>query len=98
MSPSSTEKLGAHCESPEVTATTIAAPTDSEESWPTKDFGLIPIPKRLQYNPIKPFHFGILLNVSFGFASTFSTDFSVDVQQMLMARQLSLTCIIVNRY
>ncbi|KAG1729029.1 major facilitator superfamily domain-containing protein [Suillus lakei] len=42
-----------------------------QESWPTKDFGLIPIPKRLQYNPNKPFHFGILLNVSFGFASTF---------------------------
>ncbi|KAG1837159.1 major facilitator superfamily domain-containing protein [Suillus subalutaceus] len=41
-------------------------------SWPTKDFGLIPIPKRLQYNPIKPFHFGIFLNASFGFASTFT--------------------------
>ncbi|KAG2743791.1 MFS general substrate transporter [Suillus brevipes Sb2] len=69
MSPSSTEKLGAHCESPEATVETIAA--SAEESWPTKDFGLIPIPKSLQYNPIKPFHFGILLNVSFGFASTF---------------------------
>ncbi|KAG1728021.1 major facilitator superfamily domain-containing protein, partial [Suillus occidentalis] len=69
MSPSSTEKLGAHCESPEATVKTIAA--SAEESWPTKDFGLIPIPKRLRYNPIKPFHFGILLNVSFGFASTF---------------------------
>lgn len=95
MSPSSTEKLGAHCESPEAIAETIAA--SAEESWPTKDFGLIPIPKRLQYDPIKPFHFGILLNVSFGFASTFSTDFSVDVGRMLMVIQLSLTCIIVNR-
>ncbi|KAG1837160.1 membrane protein [Suillus subalutaceus] len=68
MSPSSTEKPGAHCQSPEATADKIAAAV--EESWPTKDFGLIPIPKRLQYNPIKPFHFGISLNVSFGFAST----------------------------
>ena len=38
----------------------------------TKDFGLIPIPRHLQYDPSKPFHFGIALNVAFGFASTFS--------------------------
>jgi hypothetical protein len=95
MSPSSTEKIRAHCESPEATAETIAA--SAEEIWPTKDFGLIPIPKRLQYDPIKPFHFGILLNVSFGFASTFSTYFSVDCEWMLIERQLSLTYIIVNR-
>ncbi|OAX37626.1 MFS general substrate transporter [Rhizopogon vinicolor AM-OR11-026] len=56
--------------SPDTAAEKVAAFT--QESWPIKDFGLIPIPKRLQYNPIKPFHFGILLNVSFGFASTFT--------------------------
>lgn len=38
----------------------------------TRDFDLIPIPKRLRYDPLKPFHFGIVLNVGFGFASTFS--------------------------
>jgi hypothetical protein len=38
----------------------------------TKDFGFIPIPRRLRYNPEEPFHFGIFLNISFGFASTFS--------------------------
>ena len=38
----------------------------------TKDFGLIPIPRHLRYDPSKPFHFGIALNVAFGFASTFS--------------------------
>jgi hypothetical protein len=38
----------------------------------TKDFGLIPIPLHLRYDPSKPFHFGIVLNVAFGFASTFS--------------------------
>ncbi|KAG1739409.1 major facilitator superfamily domain-containing protein [Suillus paluster] len=83
---SSTEKLGT-LESPEATIEKAAAST--EEIWPTKDFGLVPIPKRLQYNPTKPFHFGILLNASFGFASTFSTDFSVDGERMLMARQSS---------
>ncbi|KAJ3728139.1 MFS superfamily [Lentinula guzmanii] len=47
-------------------------PTLLEKKWPTTDFGLIPIPERLQYHPNKPpFHFGLLLNASFGFASTF---------------------------
>ncbi|KAG6888738.1 hypothetical protein C0995_006390 [Termitomyces sp. Mi166 len=35
------------------------------------DFGFIPIPQQLCYDPTKPFHFGLILNVSFGFASTF---------------------------
>ena len=38
---------------------------------PATDFGILPIPKRLRYDPNKPFHFGLLLNMSFGFASTF---------------------------
>jgi len=38
----------------------------------TKDFGIIPIPRRLRHDPEKPFHFGVVLNLSFGFASTFS--------------------------
>ncbi|KAG1844430.1 major facilitator superfamily domain-containing protein [Suillus tomentosus] len=71
MSPSSTEKLGAHCESTETAVENVAASAE-DSSWPTKDFGLIPIPKRLRYNPTEPFHFGILLNASFGFASTFT--------------------------
>ena len=37
-----------------------------------KDFGLIPVPRHLRYDPTKPFHFGLLLNIAFGFASTFS--------------------------
>ncbi|KAG6828660.1 hypothetical protein H0H92_007129 [Tricholoma furcatifolium] len=36
------------------------------------DFGFIPIPRRLRYDPERPFHFGLFLNVGFGFASTFS--------------------------
>lgn len=68
MSPSNTvtEKTGAHSEA---STESVAA---AEESWPTKDFGFLPIPRRLQYNPAKPFYFGLLLNASFGFAATFT--------------------------
>ncbi|KAJ7119752.1 major facilitator superfamily domain-containing protein [Mycena epipterygia] len=41
------------------------------EKSPTHDFGFLPIPRRLRYDPKKPFHFGLVLNVLFGFASTF---------------------------
>ncbi|KAJ6555005.1 major facilitator superfamily domain-containing protein [Mycena vulgaris] len=37
----------------------------------THDFGFLPIPRRLRYDAQKPFHFGLVLNVLFGFASTF---------------------------
>jgi len=37
----------------------------------TKDFGIIPMPTRLQYHPDKSFHFGLVLQIIFGFASTF---------------------------
>ncbi|KAF8959131.1 major facilitator superfamily domain-containing protein [Flammula alnicola] len=37
----------------------------------TKDFGFLPIPRHLRYDPSKPPHFGIALNIAFGFASTF---------------------------
>ena len=40
-----------------------------------KDFGLIPVPRHLRYDPTKPFHFGLLLNIAFGFASTISECF-----------------------
>ncbi|KAG6914647.1 hypothetical protein DXG01_016121 [Tephrocybe rancida] len=45
--------------------------TDATFHANTKDFNFVPIPHRLRYNPKKPFHFGLLLNLSFGFASTF---------------------------
>ncbi len=38
----------------------------------TKDLGFIPIPRRLRYDPARPFQFGIGLNVLFAFACTFS--------------------------
>lgn len=36
----------------------------------TRNYGFLPIPKRLQYDPERPFEFTTLLNVVFGFAST----------------------------
>ena len=42
-----------------------------------KDFGFIPVPRHLRYDPTKPFHFGLLLNIAFGFASTFSERFDL---------------------
>ncbi|KAF8839134.1 MFS general substrate transporter [Paxillus ammoniavirescens] len=44
---------------------------DARHIVPSTDFGFLPIPKRLRYDPNKPFHFGLLLNASFAFASTF---------------------------
>lgn len=41
----------------------------------SKDFGLLSVPKRLRHDPNKPFHFGTLMNISFGFASAFSECF-----------------------
>ena len=41
-----------------------------------KDFGFLPIPRHLRYDPTKPFHFGLLLNIAFGLVSTFSEYFN----------------------
>ena len=38
----------------------------------TKDFGVLPIPLHLRYDPLQPPHFRISLNIAFGFASTFT--------------------------
>jgi hypothetical protein len=37
----------------------------------TKDFGFLPIPAGLRYDPEKPAKFGFVLNAGFGLASTF---------------------------
>ena len=42
-----------------------------------KDFGLIPVPRHLRYDPTKPFHFGLLLNIAFGFVTTFGECFKL---------------------
>lgn len=40
------------------------------------DFGFLPIPPRLRYNPERKVHFGVVLNAIFGFASTFGASCS----------------------
>ncbi|TDL13142.1 hypothetical protein BD410DRAFT_847302 [Rickenella mellea] len=37
-----------------------------------RDFGFLPIPKHLRYDPARPFQFTMLLNITFGFGSTFT--------------------------
>lgn len=37
-----------------------------------KEFGFLPIPQRLRYQPDQPFYFGLFLNIFFGIISTFS--------------------------
>ncbi|KXN85064.1 Putative uncharacterized transporter YgaY [Leucoagaricus sp. SymC.cos] len=51
----------------------------------TRDFGILPIPLHLRYDPDKPFHFGLALNIAFGFFSTFiqiSQDFGVTYSEI----------------
>ena len=76
---------------PELSPTDIAVPTASQgeedkeqcqSNHPDfkilpKDFGFIPVPRHLRYDPTKPFHFGLLLNIAFGFACTFSECFNL---------------------
>ncbi|KDR77512.1 hypothetical protein GALMADRAFT_65873 [Galerina marginata CBS 339.88] len=55
----------------------------------TKDFGFLPIPQYLRYDPAKPPHFGLLLNIAFGFASTFTVANLYYCQPLLI--QLSIS-------
>ena len=53
--------------------TTLGQSQSNNNASPVpKDFGLIPVPRHLRWDATKPFHFGLLLNIAFGFASTFS--------------------------
>ena len=63
------------------TAPQQAAQTDSEKAkvevdevqrGGKRDFGFLPIPKKLRYDSSRKFEFTTVLNVTFGFASTFS--------------------------
>lgn len=73
---------------------------DSEFEF-TKDFGFLPIPKHLRYNPAKPPHFGLLLNIAFGFASTFSKHPIIKglyrISHEIASQSLPI-CITVNPY
>lgn len=52
--------------------TATATPVEPRKVGGSRDFGFLPIPRRLQYDSDRPFHFGLLLNVIFAFAATFS--------------------------
>jgi hypothetical protein len=60
------------------TTDTLRSVASAEKTAPapapprTLDFGFLPIPKHLRYDPARPAHFGLLLNVVFGLATTFS--------------------------
>ncbi|KZT12236.1 MFS general substrate transporter, partial [Laetiporus sulphureus 93-53] len=56
----------------------------------TKDLGFLPIPKRLRYDPDSPAHFGLLLNATFGIASTFTVANLYYCQPLLI--QFSRSC------
>ncbi|KAJ7607119.1 major facilitator superfamily domain-containing protein [Mycena polygramma] len=56
--------------SPEKGSRVDSTVAEASESM-SHDFGFLPIPRRLRYDSEKPFHFGLVLNVLFGFASTF---------------------------
>ncbi|KAJ7585456.1 MFS superfamily [Mycena floridula] len=66
----------------ESTAPTISG---EEAASPTTDFGLILIPKHLRYDPAKPFHFGLVMNIAFGMISTFTVANLYYCQPILIA-------------
>ncbi|KAJ7745539.1 MFS superfamily [Mycena maculata] len=61
--------MGSALKSPSLLSTT--SPDDGPALF-THDLFFIPIPSRLRYRHAKSFHFGLLLNVAMGFASTFT--------------------------
>ncbi|KAF8194412.1 major facilitator superfamily domain-containing protein [Mycena galopus ATCC 62051] len=68
---SSSQTTMAPLEKPRPSADSGAVEPAKGPALMTHDFGFLPIPRRLRYDPQKPFHFGIVLNALFGFASTF---------------------------
>ena len=50
---------------------TLDQALDTKPHRPT-NFGIVPLPRRLVYDPERPAHFGLLLFVVFGLSSTFS--------------------------
>ncbi|KAI0927640.1 hypothetical protein AcV5_008122 [Taiwanofungus camphoratus] len=61
----------ADAETLSIVPVTGVAPSDGQDATITKDFGFLPIPRRLRYDPKNPAHFGLVLNLTFGFGSTF---------------------------
>ncbi|PCH40465.1 hypothetical protein WOLCODRAFT_150509 [Wolfiporia cocos MD-104 SS10] len=51
--------------------TVLSKDSPGETEAIKRDFGFLPIPRRLRYDPQNPAHFGLVLNATFGLASTF---------------------------
>jgi hypothetical protein len=52
-----------------------ATPLDSSSlgsEYTERDLGLLPIPRRLRYNPKRPFYFGLWMQILFMLSSTFT--------------------------
>ncbi|CCL99565.1 uncharacterized protein FIBRA_01583 [Fibroporia radiculosa] len=62
----STETLQA-ATAPETSTISLTTP----DTTIARDLGFLPIPRRLRYDPEHPAHFGLVINATFGFASTF---------------------------
>ena len=73
----------------------VPTPPKSVEFAPrTKEFWFIPIPKSRRYDPERPIHFGLFLNVIFGAASTFS----MYANYLLLLVLLNLYAVVANLY
>lgn len=73
------------------------------EKISTKDFGIIPIPKRLQHDPKNPHQWTLLLNIVFGLSSTFSMlpILGVEFVELIVyctCEQLCQTCTTANHF
>ncbi|KAI1789925.1 major facilitator superfamily domain-containing protein [Ganoderma leucocontextum] len=69
VAPSTTETLPTPPACPDEKENQTISSDVAPGEW--KDFGFLPIPKRVRYDPERPAHFGLLMNVIFGVASTF---------------------------
>jgi hypothetical protein len=52
-----------------------------------KDLGFLVVPKHARYDPNKPFHFGLLMNIAFGLGATLSEPATIFVQQIHLANR-----------
>ena len=98
MAPSATETLSTRAPLSDGKAIEKAAYDVPADNW--KDFGFLPIPKHVRYDPERPAHFGLLMNVIFGVASTFSMSFflaPVSLELELTIVKPSATCTTANR-
>jgi hypothetical protein len=59
-----------------------------------RDYGILPIPARLQHDSAHPPAFGWVLNITFALASTFCTSFSLNHENVW----LRLRTVIANLY